>query len=200
MRLSQQIDELCSAGPVTLRMLFDKTGRKGPALGLAVVSLVVLLPTPIVGLFGLVMVPLAVEMLFPKLVGLPASLLDRQFSPSPSSRGYRLVLWGLRRAERFLRPRWPFFFERRRARAVTLALVLLCSLSVLIPFPGTNGVPAAGVLLMCLGIIEDDGLFIVAGWAVSLFGLALASAILYTAYFFGDRALDVIWAWFVAVQ
>ena len=195
MRLSLQLEALFAAGRKTsLREILASTGHKGPALALAAASILPMLPLPIVGVFGLVMVPLALELVFPKLVSLPGFVLDKPLSLDTSSRAWRWGLAGLRRTEAVMRPRLPSFAKSRLATWVTFALVLACCASIAIPFPGTNGVPSFGVLLMCLGIVEEDGLAVLAGWLVAAAGLALAVVILYGAFWAGGDALGAVWS------
>ena len=69
-------------------------------------------------------------------------------------------------------------------RVVGLALVLF-SASILVPLPGTNTVPGFAVVLVAMGLLQRDGLLVLAGsligtaWIASLVfaGATLASLI-----------------------
>ena len=161
-------------------------------MALAAASILPILPLPVAGVFGLVMVPLALELAFPKLVSLPKFVLDKSLSLDVSSRAWRWGMDGLRAAEKLMRPRFPALARSRSSTFFTLFMVLLCCLSITIPLPGTNAVPALGVLLMCLGIVEEDGLAVAAGWCVGAGGLALAGTILYGAFHIGSAALGTL--------
>jgi len=67
--------------------------------------------------------------------------------------------------------------------------IALMAASMMIPIPGTNTLPAIGVFVTGLGLLEDDGVIGLAGLALCsiaailtlaiFYGLALGSAILY---------------------
>lgn len=56
---------------------------------------------------------------------------------------------------------------------VTGALLVVPCLSVLVPLPLTNTVPGLGVALAAIGLIERDGLFVIAGVLGGLLWVAL---------------------------
>jgi len=72
-------------------------------------------------------------------------------------------------------------------------LVFLCACCMLIPIPGTNTIPALGVFIIGLGMIEEDGLAGIMGFFVAIVGITIAIAII----FLGVEALDFIKQWIV---
>ncbi|MGB7431952.1 MAG: exopolysaccharide biosynthesis protein [Ahrensia sp.] len=60
-----------------------------------------------------------------------------------------------------------------RGVRITGALLMVPCLSVLVPLPLTNTVPGFGVALAAIGLIERDGLFVIAGVAAGLLWVAL---------------------------
>jgi hypothetical protein len=66
---------------------------------------------------------------------------------------------------------------------------LIMALSICIPLPLTNTVPAMGIALMALGVIMRDGLAVLGG---ALLGLAWVSMIVYVLVFLGTEGLDVV--------
>jgi hypothetical protein len=77
----------------------------------------------------------------------------------------------LRRIERFSRPRLLPFDDRITSRGVAV-IVLLLGIVLVPPFPFLNTLPALAVLIMGIGLLNRDGLFIVIG------GLLTAGVIL----------------------
>ena len=63
------------------------------------------------------------------------------------------------------------------------------ALSVTIPLPMTNTVPAFGIATMALGVIMRDGLAVIVGAVV---GLAWVAMLLYVSIFLGLEGLDLI--------
>lgn len=66
---------------------------------------------------------------------------------------------------------------------------LIMALSICVPLPLTNTVPAMGIALMALGVIMRDGLAVVAG---ALVGLLWVFMIFYVLIFIGTEGLDLI--------
>jgi hypothetical protein len=90
----------------------------------------------------------------------------------------------LRRVEGVSRPRLTALTRPPADRAVGLAL-LLFSLSILVPLPGTNTVPGFAVVLVAMGLLQRDGVLITGGavlgtgWILTLMlaGATIASLI-----------------------
>lgn len=121
---------------------------------------------------------------------LPQTLRRRTFSTS----AFRDVV---RRSEKFIR-----FIERLahpRLRPVTghgatriLGLLLLApALSVMVPLPGTNTVPGIGIAVTAFGLIERDGLLVIAGL---LIGVGWVAALLVL----GAEAATILKDWLTA--
>jgi hypothetical protein len=175
-RLSEDLArlvEVAGEGHVTLNNLLRTVrGRGFPAL-LAMLALPFVLPIPLPGLstpLGLAIGLFGLRLAMLRRPLIPRWLLRRKIPPAAVrvlvQRGVPLI----RRAERGLHPRllalprWPLF------RSITGLAVASCgfALALPLPIPFSNTIPAAGALLLAAGIMEDDGLFILLGWAASL--------------------------------
>lgn len=69
--------------------------------------------------------------------------------------------------ERLAHPRLVGLTGDRGTRVIGALLVVPC-LSILVPLPLTNTVPGFGVSLAAVGLIERDGLFVIAGLLIGL--------------------------------
>lgn len=98
---------------------------------------------------------------------LPQKLRDRQLPLAPLQntleRSEKYMKW----FEKLARPRLLGLSSRTGARIVG-AMMLVPSASILVPLPSTNTVPGIGVALTSLGLVERDGLLILAGLAIGL--------------------------------
>lgn len=74
--------------------------------------------------------------------------------------------------EKLAHPRILPLTSERGVR-ITGALLVVPCLSVLVPLPLTNTVPGFGVALAAIGLIERDGLFVIAGVVGGLLWVAL---------------------------
>jgi len=89
----------------------------------------------------------------------------------------RAASW-LARAERLLRPRLGALCRPPAEYGVGLACLLL-SLIVFLPIPLGNMLPALAICLMALGILERDGLWVMAGLLTAVASVALVWGVAY---------------------
>ncbi len=96
---------------------------------------------------------------------LPKSLHERDFSIASFqkvvTRSEKYVGW----IERIAKPRLGFITSHMGARVIGL-LLLIPTASILVPLPSTNTVPGIGVAVASLGLIERDGLLVIAGLVI----------------------------------
>jgi hypothetical protein len=120
---------------------------------------------------------------------LPERLKERDFDIAAMravvARGKRWFGW----AEHFSRPRLLALSGPRATRIVGGLLLIPCA-SILVPLPSTNTVPGIGAAIVSIGLIERDGLMVIAGLLVGLIwvGILLVSApllVMWALNFFG---------------
>ncbi len=78
----------------------------------------------------------------------------------------------LKKIEKFMRPRMSFIFYGPGEKILAF-IMLLCALSIALPLPLTNFIPAIGTTLISLGIMSKDGFLSILGVLISLCGLLL---------------------------
>jgi hypothetical protein len=156
-------------GPtVTLAELSRRLGDRAFGMVILLPALVNLIPNipGLTILFGLLMLVPSLQM----AVGLRQLWLPARIGRIRLGvpRVQRLIVLGLphvRRLERYLRPRWTYLTYPPFESLIGLALIFL-SLLVAVPIPFSNLVPGFAIVLIALGIVERDGIFIVAGITV----------------------------------
>ena len=84
----------------------------------------------------------------------------------------------LQRLERVCRPRLLALSTRRAERLVGVFITLL-ALAVAVPLPLTNFIPAAGIAILALGLLEEDGVTILIGLTVGSIGGGIVIAVLW---------------------
>lgn len=89
----------------------------------------------------------------------------------------------LRKAEKLLHPRF-FFVSSTFGEKIAGFFCVLFSISILIPLPLTNMIPAIGITMMSLGLISKDGIVIILGIIVGNIGLMITTLVL----FLGQKA------------
>jgi len=97
--------------------------------------------------------------------------ISTEFLKSATPRVAALLAW----FERLLKPRLPFMTTPQAERAIGILCMVLSVVSTL-PIPFGHQLPALGIMLIGLGLIERDGLAMLAGsilGAVGIFILGL---------------------------
>ena len=191
--LSQNLRAIIAAPPppggLTLNTLFVWTGGRGFFLFIVLLCLPFLLPASIPGLstpLGMVVVVLALRLAFGRPLQLPAWMGEKPLPPR-----FRQALAGGARVlgaiERLLvRPRHTAWMRWRSVRCVNGLMMAFMGFYLALPLaiPFTNFLPAYGVLLLALSMMEDDGVLIWVGHAVSV------SAVVYLVLV-ADKAVEL---------
>lgn len=144
------------------------------------------LPLPAPGYsipFGIVMFLLALQLVAGRRrPWVPERWQTRSFDTPSVQRVLTAGLPWLRRLEGIARPRFTFVCRSAPGRIVIGIAISLMSVSMMIPIPGTNTLPAMGIFVTGFGLLEDDGIISVAGLVLCVGGLLLTSLILVFGY------------------
>lgn len=79
--------------------------------------------------------------------------------------------------ERFMKPRLTFLSHNKGEIFIGF-ISLLCSISIILPIWFGNAIPSLGIFIMSIGLIQEDGVVIIAGIITSIIGLFVAAAVL----------------------
>jgi hypothetical protein len=179
----------------TVGAMVDSLGRSGHGLVLLLLALPSFIPIP--GLptglvFGVALMIVAVQM----IRGQQTVALPGWIRKQPLPRGALIAIvqkldsWmgGL---ERLLRPRLHALTEGAAMTIVGL-LVLVMGVTLLLPVPFGNQGPAFAVVVFAFGIMEKDGLAIIAGAVLAAIGFAWNVALV----IFGVAITEWLWGLF----
>lgn len=163
--------------PVQLRTVIETLQGRAYELLMIILVLPFAVPVSVPGMstpFGLAIAGIALQLAAARLPWLPQRVLRAGLGAG----FFRKVLAATRGVvqfiEKFLRPRLPGLTSSRlwigfHLTGVAVAALLL---ALPLPIPFTNMIPGWAVFLIALGLMERDGLFIVAGHVVLLFSVA----------------------------
>ncbi|WP_315901076.1 exopolysaccharide biosynthesis protein [Leisingera daeponensis] len=79
-----------------------------------------------------------------------------------------------RRLERIARPRLPAVFHPKREQFIG-CLLFLVSLALFVPLPLSGWFPAIALFVASIGLVERDGIIVLAGVCAGVFSIALTA-------------------------
>ena len=166
--------------------LIDRLDQHGMAVILVLFSIPSALPVPAAGYSTALSIPLFLIGLRLALgyhtVWLPNRIRNRPFDPSKAEKLFgwmnRLVLF----IEKFSKPRLCWLACSKGARFFLGMLICLLALSMALPIPGTNTLPAGGIFLIGFGLLEEDGFLVLGGVIYSILALCLSVFIILFGY------------------
>jgi len=150
------------------------------------------IPAPVISIpFGIVMLLLAGQL----IVGseqpwLPEKFRKRGFERSMVQDFIRKGMPWLHRIERISKPRLTSVCTSRTGRLVIGIAIALMSISMMIPIPLTNTLPAIGIFVTGFGLLDDDGAISLAGLTICAIGACVSGTILYLLYRLGSAGME----------
>lgn len=181
--LSQLLNAICadtSRERISIADLLLALQDRALAALLLIFALPNVIPVPpgTSALLGAPLLFLAAQLAFGMRPWLPRVIAERSMPRAHfAALVTRATPW-LARAERLLRPRWSMLC-RPPAEYLVGGVCLLLSLIVFLPIPLGNMLPALAICLLALGILERDGLWVLAGLLGATAGVALVWGVLY---------------------
>jgi hypothetical protein len=196
-RLSEDIkklSELSQNQGTTFRDLVHTLGSRSSLILSIFFSLPFCLPIPVPGLscfLGTLIFFLGIWKAMGKDPWLPRAVLDKQVPNQLFGKIFNLGEKFLRRLESFVRPRL-FGTSRPWMRCLNGLLIAYVGFLLALPYPpGTNFPPAANIILLSVGSLEEDGLVLLVGYVGVLFNTALFIAVT----FFGVEGIHRLMHW-----
>jgi hypothetical protein len=166
-------------GTVTLAQVRDLVGSEGLMLLAAFLTIVFLVPVSVPGVstvFGAGILLIGVSRLFRLELWLPKRIERRQVATERLRAALRRGLVWFRRLERISRPhRIAWAASDGAARMVNDCGIILGAALLMAPFgliPFSNTFPAIAILLLAIGSLQRDGLFMVLGHLANLLSIA----------------------------
>lgn len=190
-------DPAAPAAPkeVTLNEVLEISGERTFGFLFVLLALPSALPIPAPGYstpFGILLLLLAVQLLMGReQPWLPEKFRKRGFERSQIQGVMRKGIPWLKRIELVARPRLTPVCTSRAGRTVIGLAIALMSISMMIPIPLTNTLPAMGIFVTGFGLLDDDGAISLAGLTLCVLGATLTSTILYVLFTAGSAAMDL---------
>lgn len=179
---------------IRVEQILKLAGERSFGLFLVVLSLPSALPIPAPGYstpFGLLIVLLAAQLAAGQTTPwLPERVLQKSIQLKTFQKIVQAGIPWLQRVEKIARPRWTSLCTTRLGQGVLGTLISLMGISMIIPIPGTNTLPAIGVFVTAFGLMEEDGILCSLGSLICVAGGLLTTSILVGLWLGGTTLLD----------
>ena len=183
---------------VTVRGLMEAIGEQGLLIVCVFLSIPFLFPVAIPGtstIFGLLIGLIGFGVMADRLPWLPARLLDHPLQAKHVMPVLKKGAEWARRFERLIRPRWLLLTHGPTVNRLNGLMLIVAAVSLLAPLPMipfSNTIPALGIALLALGMVERDGGLIVLGYLASLAGAAYVGGIFWAAWRAGNGIAAIL--------
>lgn len=177
---------------MTLAEILDLAGERIFGFLFVVLALPSALPVPAPGYsvpFGVLLLVLAIQLIIgSKTPWLPHRMAKHPIKLALAQKFIKAGIPWLRRIEAITRPRLTYICTTLPGRVVLGTFISLMAISMMIPIPGTNTLPAMGIFVTGFGLQEDDGAISLAGLVLCVMGGIVSISIL-TALAWGGTSL-----------
>jgi hypothetical protein len=199
MRLSLEVETIFreeTAEAVSFQEILSRISVKSFGVLLPILALPSALPLPAPGYstpFGIALIFLAVQIIMRRpYPWFPQRVLNARIRTKGNHRMVRWMVAFLQFFERLVRPRFRFLYTQEILYRLLGCVILACGLSMCIPIPLTNTVPAMGIFFIGLGMIEEDGLAALAGAAIAAMGLVISLSVLIAVTYYGFEGVSIV--------
>ncbi|MBE9059895.1 exopolysaccharide biosynthesis protein [cf. Phormidesmis sp. LEGE 11477] len=188
---------------VTLNEILEIAGERTFGFLFVLLSLPSALPIPAPGYstpFGIVMFLLAVQLIIGReQPWFPEKFRKQGFERSQVQSVIKKGVPWLKKIELVAKPRLTPVCTSRTGQAVIGIAIALMSISMMIPIPLTNTLPAIGVFVTGFGLLDDDGAISLGGLTICAISAVTTTTILFLVFRLGmagmERVVDAAKEW-----
>jgi len=172
--------------------LLEALHERGFGFLLLIFALPAALPLPGLGVNVIIALPLlfltAQQAVGRKHIWIPEKMKYKSINRSMFEAIVDKAIPFVKKIEYLVRPRLGFITQGVFSNLIGI-LGMVMALSICVPLPLTNTVPAFGIALMAVGVIMRDGLAVIAG---AIIGTAWVFMISFFMIFFGMEGIDLV--------
>ena len=180
----------------TYKDLANQLDQQGIALLLILFSLPAALPIPAPGYSTILSIPIL--MLASRLllgystIWLPDGMEQKVCNYSDFKKTQKLIFKLVYFIEKFSKPRLLFFVDSPLFPKFIGIIIFICGLSMALPIPGTNTLPAGGIFLLSFSLLEKDGLLTIVATIYSIIAICVSTLIIILGYEVAKELLKII--------
>lgn len=176
-----KLKTLCDQDVVSLGVLINSMTERSHAILTLVFGCPFLLPIPMPGVsvvFGLIIMLIGTAMALGKPPWIPQKFLKREVSSQILRKVFEGGFKLSQKLEKYIKPRGVFILRHPWINRMNGALIAACGLLLALPFPpGTNFPPGTAIILLSLGSLEEDILFLFLGYVAFVLNLIFFAGI-----------------------
>lgn len=184
---------------VTLADILELAGERTFGFLFVILSLPSALPVPAPGYstpFGILLFLLAVQLIAgSNIPWLPQKWLNHAIELKTVQGVLKAGIPWLKKIELLSRPRLSYVCTTPVGRIIIGLAISLMGISMMIPIPGTNTLPAMGIFVTGFGLLDDDGAISLGGLVLCVLGGVLTTSILIALAVGGTSLYDLIKTW-----
>lgn len=178
-RLSEEfhyLSHFCKGKDLTLKEFAQHIGPRAQALLTLILSIPFVLFIPFPGLsilFGIFIMINGIRIAGNRRLWFPRFLLTKRIHGARLAKTFQGAEKVVKRMEKIIRPRGQFLIKHPHLQVLHGVMLAVTGFFLALPLPpGTNFLPGLTAMLLSIGILEEDGFFIVFGYVA--FALTLA--------------------------
>ena len=197
--LSQYLLHDCEGDKVTLANILKIVDKRVFGVLFILLALPSALPVPAPGYsipFGILLFILAIQL----MVGahnpwIPQKLVQHPFELEKAQGILKAGVPWLKKVEAITHPRMTYVCRGLPGRILIGGAIAIMAISMMIPIPGTNTIPAIGIFVLGFGLFEEDGAISLLGLVICAIGLAVSTSIVIALYWGGSNLIDLLKNW-----
>lgn len=171
------LQQEANGGPLSIAEILLILSRKGRVLVVILLSIpfcqpiqLPILSTP----FGLAIAFIGLRIAFGKQIWLPKKLLEKKISSRTFEKITNKTLTLVRKIKSWIHPRLTWLCHSSCMEKINGLIISILGIFLAFPFPIplSNLIAAWSIFLVAVGMLEDDGVFILIGYLVALLTVA----------------------------
>jgi len=178
---------------ITCNSLIELLGPRSHVLAILVFSLLNLLPGPpgYSVLIGLAIMGFSVLMILGAPIRLWSFVGDRRLPVGLMLKLLEFLAWFTRAISNLSKPRFLWMSGRTMLFFVAI-FAFLMGVAMLFPIPFTNTLPSFGLAVICVGILNRDGVAMMLGTVICLIGIAILYVCIWAIFLIGSAVVEEV--------
>lgn len=174
--------------PITIRRMLEYLSGRGYPAVIAMFSVPAILPVIAVPM-GFVLIFSGLRMALGRKLWIPVRVQDYQVPRGKIIEMIKVASSLCLKIERCLKPRFCVICTHAWSHKIHGLLITAIAIMLPLPIPGTNWLYAIPILIIGLGLMENDGLVVLIGDALGLAAIFLTGL----AFLLGKEGLEQLW-------